>query len=115
VTPAFALPYLRASPMTLVSTKYMRGLGGGMDPFEIGVHAHIRHRRQNFRERALVRESQRSGQDRPVFGLGTLAVFTGPRLQRPDDGFVNASACSLMMEAAATSLGPVGINWVKWP
>ena len=42
-TPRFEFARFRASLITLVSIKYMRGEFGRVDPLEILVEAHVRH------------------------------------------------------------------------
>ncbi len=59
ITPRFALTCFRASLITLVSIKYMRGKFGRFAPLEIRVDTHVRHRRQNLSKGAPARARER--------------------------------------------------------
>src|ERR1700722_17194458 len=91
ITPRFALACFRASLITLVSIKYMRGEFGRVHPLEILVEAHVRHRRQNLSEGASARTRERRRQDCAMLRFGAAAVRPGALLDRPDDLHVDSA------------------------
>src|SRR5271165_1254701 len=90
-TPRFALWPFRASLTTFVSIKNTaRGLAR-FDPFEIGVEADRRHRRQNLGQAPPLGTRQRGSEYGPMFGLRAAAMRPGALLQRPHELLFDAA------------------------
>ena len=90
VTPGFALACFRASLMTLVSIKYMRGEFGRFNPLEIFVETDVGHRRQNHSQGAPARTRSAASELRD-FGLRASAMRSGALLERPYDLVTNSA------------------------
>jgi hypothetical protein len=89
-TPGFARDPLRASLITLVSTKSI-GVGHSLRlSREIVVAPHIRHGGQQVGQLAAGWVQQRCRQDRTVLGFGAAAMLSGSLLQGLHNGFIHA-------------------------
>jgi hypothetical protein len=89
-TPGLARDPLRASLITLVSTKYI-GVGHSLRlSREIVVAPHIRHGGQQVGQLAAGWVQQRCREDGTVFGLGAAAMLSGSLFQGSHHGLIYA-------------------------
>jgi hypothetical protein len=74
-----------------VSIKYIRSWPGGLDAFEIGIGANIRHGGENFCETAPGWARQGGGEDFPMLGLRAAPVGAGTLFQRANQDFIDVT------------------------
>jgi hypothetical protein len=91
MTPGFALDFLRASLMTLVSTKYTGCRPLGLDALEVRVGADIGNRSQQLRQSALAWARESLGQYLSMFRLGASAVRASALLERLDERLIDTA------------------------
>jgi hypothetical protein len=91
MTPRYALDFLRASLITLVSIKYTGRLEVGLDALEVRVGADVRNRSQQLRQRALARAGESLSQDLSMFRLGASAVCASALLERPHERLIDTA------------------------
>jgi hypothetical protein len=89
-TPGLARDPLRASLITLVSTKYIAADHSLRLTREIVVAPHIRHGGQQVGQLAAGWVQQRWREDGTVFGFGAAAMIASPLLQGSHNGFIHA-------------------------
>jgi hypothetical protein len=89
-TPGFTRDPLRASLITLVSTKSIGVRHSLRLTREIVITAPIRHGGQQVGQLAAGWVQQRCREDGTVFGFGAAAMLSGPLLQGSHHGFVYA-------------------------
>jgi hypothetical protein len=89
-TPGFTRDPLRASLITLVSTKYIAADHSLRLSREIVVTPHIRHGGQQVGQLAAGWVQQRCREDGTVFGFGAAAMMASPLLQGSHNGFLYA-------------------------
>jgi hypothetical protein len=89
-TPGFARDPLRASLITLVSTKYIAAKRSLRLSREIVVAPHIRHGGQQVCQLAAGWVQQRRCQDGTVLGLSAAAMLSGPLLEGSHHGLLHA-------------------------
>lgn len=82
---------LRASLITLVSTKNISGPGDVVLSLEVGIEPHIRHRSQQFGQIAAGWSQQGSRKDGPMLGFGTAAMSSSPLLEGLHNSFLNTT------------------------